>query len=99
MEGLRHIPRKSCGVRVMAIPVHHEGEDVVAEFPHIIEQCHFCREQTRYWHENTNNPVCQGCAKAHRVSELPDWGRAIRANKRKAKASAKPTNAIGGNDE
>lgn len=34
------------------------------------------------WHENTNNPVCPSCAKAHKVKELPDHGQMIRAGKR-----------------
>lgn len=67
----------------MAIPIVHEGQDVVEEFGNLVEQCHFCKVPTRYWHENTNNPVCPSCAKVHKVAELPDHGQAIRANKRK----------------
>ncbi len=48
-----------------------------------VEVCHFCRTKTRYWHENTNNPVCPVCADDHKVGELPDHGKQIRANKRK----------------
>jgi hypothetical protein len=36
------------------------------------------------WHQNTNNPVCENCAPKHRVSELPDWGKAARAKKGKS---------------
>lgn len=67
----------------MSIPIKQEPDQEVAGFGGILEQCHFCKKQTRYWHENTNNPVCPACAKTHRVAELPDWGKAIRASKRK----------------
>jgi hypothetical protein len=35
------------------------------------------------WHVPTNNPVCERCAKIRKVSELPDYGKMIRAAKRK----------------
>ena len=69
----------------MTIPLVHEEQEVIEEFCSIMERCHFCKTTTRWWHENTNNPVCQGCAKVHKVAELPDWGKAIRALKRKQK--------------
>lgn len=68
----------------MTIPLIHEG-DVAKHFWGAIEDCHFCGKQTKYWHENTNNPVCPDCAKIHKVAELPDFGKTIRANKRKEK--------------
>lgn len=49
------------------------------------ELCHFCNKPTVTWHENTNNPVCPKCAKAHKVSELPDFGQKVRAQKRKGR--------------
>ena len=67
----------------MTIPVELEDEDAIRGFGGIVENCHFCKAPTRYWHENTNNPVCRECAKSHRVAELPDWGKLVRANKRK----------------
>jgi len=67
------------------IPIIREPIDV--PMPEICENCHFCRRPTRMWHENTNNPVCPDCAKMRRVSELPDYGKAIRAHKRRAKRS------------
>ncbi len=73
----------------MTIPVVHEDQETAAEFGSLVERCHFCQAPTRYWHENTNNPVCPGCAKKHRVAELPDWGKMIRANKRKAAKGAR----------
>ncbi len=76
----------------MTIPVKHEKENFKDEDPRFIsfcentpEVCHFCKKTTRYWHENTNNPVCQECAKKHKVGELPDYGKRIRANKRRKK--------------
>lgn len=66
----------------MTIPLIHEG-DIAKHFWGVVENCHFCKEKTKYWHENTNNPVCPDCAKKHKVSELPDFGKNIRANKRK----------------
>ncbi len=75
----------------MAIPIVHEGQDVVEEFGNLVEQCHFCKVPTRYWHENTNNPVCPSCAKVHKVAELPDHGQAIRALKRKKNVEVQTT--------
>lgn len=51
------------------------------------EVCHFCHTDTKYWHENTNNPVCPDCAKTHKVGELPDHGQRVRANKRKRRTA------------
>lgn len=65
------------------IPLVYETDAELSEFGGIVEACAFCQAGTRYWHENTNNPVCQSCAKTYRVSELKDWGKAIRAAKRK----------------
>lgn len=64
----------------MTIPLIKEPENMDLSF--IVEKCHFCGEPTRYWHENTNNPVCKNCSKSHKVSELPDYGKMIRARKR-----------------
>lgn len=64
------------------IPIIKEPEDLQERFG-AIENCHFCKEPTRMWHENTNNPVCEKCAKTHKVAELPDFGQRIRAEKRK----------------
>ena len=65
----------------MTIPIIEE-DDTWKEAG-IYEKCHFCRETTTTWHENTNNPVCASCAKTHKVAELPDFGQLIRKNKRK----------------
>jgi hypothetical protein len=70
----------------MAIPIAHEGNDVLFG---VLEVCHFCRIQTQYWHENTNNPVCPSCAKTHKVAELPDCY--LTGAKTSVQISAKPT--------
>ena len=71
----------------MTIPVKKEPYGLADNFWGAIERCHFCKKLTKYWHENTNNPVCPHCAKKHKVAELPDHGQRIRAAKRKAKAA------------
>jgi hypothetical protein len=78
----------------MTIPLIHEDKFCpgLRDCPvlgHIIEECHFCGTPTRYWHENTNNPVCPTCSKKHKVKELPDFGQKIRAEKRAKNKEAK----------
>lgn len=36
----------------------------------IIENCRFCSTPTRYWHKETNTPVCQVCAEKFEVKDL-----------------------------
>ena len=67
----------------MTIPLKKEPDDFSKHFWGVVEKCHFCKQTTKYWHENTNNPVCPACAKQHKVVELPDYGKTIRKNKRK----------------
>lgn len=69
----------------MAIPVEKEPDEMIGEWG-IYEQCHFCNRRTVYWHKRTNNPVCQDCAKSHKVSELPDQ---FKIAKRAAKEQTK----------
>ena len=76
----------------MPIPLIREPIDV--QMPGICENCHFCRRPTRMWHQNTNNPVCEECAQKHCVTELPDWGKAVRANKRKKRRLHSLANAV-----
>ena len=64
------------------IPTKKEPDELLRERIGL-ENCYFCQKPTAMWHENTNNPVCQNCAKEHKVAELPDYGATIRANKRK----------------
>ena len=66
----------------MTIPIKKEPDDFASHFWGLIEDCHFCKEKTKYWHENTNNPVCPICSKTHKVAELPDHGKKIRKAKR-----------------
>ena len=62
----------------MAIPLRRESDEEIREAMGIIEGCHFCDKRTRHWHHNTNNPVCEDCAKIHKVAELPDYGKMVR---------------------
>ena len=61
----------------MAIPVEREDVSELAKWgmglEAIVERCAFCKQPTRYWHMRTNNPVCEACAKKHRVGELRNW--------------------------
>lgn len=57
----------------MAIPIKKEPDDFAENCFGIIERCVFCDEKSRYWHERTNNCVCQKCSKTHKVSELTNW--------------------------
>lgn len=36
------------------------------------ENCVFCDEATRYWYGSGESPVCQPCAKTHKVSDIKD---------------------------
>ena len=51
----------------MGIPVVRKPTEID------VEGCYFCKYMTRFWHEETNSPVCSVCAKRHEASELPNW--------------------------
>jgi len=68
----------------MTIPIKKEPDELAGNFFGAVEKCSFCSNETKFWHENTNNPVCPDCSKEHKVSELVDYGKRIRAAKRKA---------------
>lgn len=34
------------------------------------ERCVFCHNETKYWNDETNNPVCTKCAKKYNQSDL-----------------------------
>jgi len=55
----------------MAIPIKKEDKEYFEDF-RCYENCYFCGKSTDTWHEKTNNPVCGGCSKSHRVTELPN---------------------------
>ncbi len=57
---------------MMAIPVEKEDQELFEAFG-IYEKCVFCKQDTKYWHTRTNNPVCKSCSKEHKVSELHNW--------------------------
>lgn len=52
------------------IPIEKEPPELYKEFRKTYESCYFCKKNTDTWHEPTNKPVCETCAKAHDVSEL-----------------------------
>lgn len=37
----------------------------------VLEECHFCEKQTRFWSAMSNTPVCPSCARTHHWTELP----------------------------
>lgn len=47
------------------IPIVEEEEIYFKELG-VYERCHFCNEPTKFWHDKTNTPVCQKCAKKHK---------------------------------
>ena len=53
------------------IPLVEEPKECFEEF-RVYENCYFkCGSRTKHWHAGTNQPVCKGCAKKHKVAELP----------------------------
>ena len=68
----------------MAIPLVEEPKEFYEE-THIYERCVFCNSSTKYWNEYSNNPVCQICAKSHKVAELEDHGKPLRNKRRREK--------------
>jgi len=51
------------------IPIKKEPAEMY-ENTHVYEKCVFCLQTTDMWHEQTNNPVCETCAKKYKVNEL-----------------------------
>ena len=51
------------------IPIKKESIELYKEFG-CFENCKFCNKETNTWHEKTNTPVCEECAKKHKVIEL-----------------------------
>jgi len=51
------------------IPIEKEPEIFIRELG-FYEDCYFCKEPTDTWHKKTNQPVCNTCAKSHKVGEL-----------------------------
>lgn len=54
------------------IPIKKEPAELYKEFK-CHEECCFCEQPTDTWHEKTNNPVCEDCARKHKVAELTNW--------------------------
>lgn len=60
----------------MPIKLVHEDDCDVAmivdfEASSVLEECHFCSKQTRFWSAKSNTPVCPSCAKVRHWTELP----------------------------
>jgi ribosomal protein L37AE/L43A len=51
------------------IPIKKEPKELYKEFRYY-ENCKFCKQPTDTWHEKTNTPVCNKCAKTHSVADL-----------------------------
>lgn len=68
------------------IPVWTERSDLallLGPIASVKESCVFCGVTTDTWHENTNNPICIGCAATHKGADIPvDNGVKVRADKR-----------------
>lgn len=58
----------------MAIPIKHEDVEELKKWgmglDKVIERCTLCKQPTRFWHERSNNPCCESCAKSHKVADL-----------------------------
>lgn len=52
------------------IPLVEEPKEYFEE-TRVYENCYFkCGKKTKFWHWRTNQPVCKGCAKKHKVAEI-----------------------------
>lgn len=60
----------------MPIQLVHEDDcnlDMIDHFgaADILELCHFCEKETRFWSAKSNTPVCPSCARTHHWKHLP----------------------------
>lgn len=51
------------------IPIITEPYEFYKEF-HVYKKCHFCGEETKTWHKNSNTPICEKCAKIHEPDDI-----------------------------
>ncbi len=52
------------------IPTVKEPKEFFEEFG-VYENCYFkCGKTTDMWHPGTNQPICNDCAKKHKVAEV-----------------------------
>lgn len=63
------------------IPVKKEPDGMAENCFGRVERCVFCNKRSLFWHEPTNNCVCESCAKTHKVSELHNWKKKERNRK------------------
>ena len=56
--------------------IHEDDSDFISQSGNpvfeIMEGCHFCEKDTRFWHRATHTPVCPDCAKKVSRSDLPN---------------------------
>lgn len=53
----------------MNIPVVAESEEM-HDVTGAYEQCIFCNEETKYWHEESNRPVCPVCSVVNTPADI-----------------------------
>lgn len=53
----------------MAIPIELEDPRLYIETK-VYEDCVFCGNSSKYWHKESNSPVCQLCATTRHVHEI-----------------------------
>ncbi len=51
------------------IPIIEESEEMYLN-THVYEKCVFCGVDTKYWHEETNTPICYDCSLTHDVEDI-----------------------------
>ena len=63
----------------MAIPVKREPQEITKGFGNLLEKCFFCKDETHYWHEASNTPICPFCADEKDVSDIIKITHSIRS--------------------
>lgn len=53
----------------MSIPIEQEDPRLYRETK-VYEDCVFCGKNSKYWHKESNSPVCQSCSKIRKVHEI-----------------------------
>jgi len=54
----------------MPIPIKKEPKDISEGFGSCKERCHFCNNQTIFWHLASNTPVCIDCAEIKDITDI-----------------------------
>lgn len=50
------------------ISVEIESEAFLKE--ELCEDCIFCGKETRYWHKDSNTPICRVCAEVNSIHDM-----------------------------